>query len=255
MNNTNKKVNVNDKYSNIVEEITFLKDKYKINVNILDLSSITLILKDKENKSCEVPWDEFTTMINTIKKEESETHQNEHNILNSQTGLSDHYSSSLSSEKAYSNQKTNNERVMLVLSLNLSNYIDTNEAENEYNIPEDNQNNIVIYARIPKSTERYSHQGIFDWNLSYTKKKSIFQTSDEDNKLKEKKIYDFVSHKIHELDVETQSEDVNEDTTTATTTTTTNVPIQTKNESKSNSSTKVIKLWHIVEWIVEVIKS
>eukprot|EP00833_Pecoramyces_ruminatium_P005229 jgi/Orpsp1_1/1179261/evm.model.c7180000068644.1 len=250
--NINKKMKINDKYSNIIEEINFLKDKYKITVNIVDIPNITLILKD--NKSCEIPWNEFISMINTIKKEESEIITSDSSNMNENNINSTSLSSNLTTNN--STHKINNERVMLIISLNLSNYIDTNEAENEYNIPGDNQSNIVIYARIPKSTQRYSHHGIFDWNLSYIKKKSIFQTSDEDNKLKEKKIYDFVSHKIHDQD--TTNNNTISNTNTVLQDVTNNIAnndISKNTDISSSTSTPVIKVWHIVEWILEGVKS
>ncbi|KAL6636308.1 hypothetical protein LY90DRAFT_4162 [Neocallimastix californiae] len=251
--NLNKKIKPDDKYSNIIEEINFLKDKYKISVNIVDLPNIKLILND--NKNCEIPWNDFITMINTIKKEESEAKTSDSSNANMKEDEDMNSSSlSLNTLSNSSTKKINNERVLLVISLNLSNYIDMNEAENEYNIPGDNQGNIVIYARIPKSTKRYSHQGIYDWNISYIKKKSIFQTSDEDNKLKEKKIYEFVSQKIHDQDTATN--------------TTTNINVSSQDPSiqpttsiiKNPTTTSfntipVIKVWHIVEWILEGIKS
>jgi len=252
--NINKKMKTDDKYSNIIEEINFLKDKYKITVNIVDLQNITVILK--EEKSCEIPWNEFISMINTIKKEESEIITSDSSNMNENNINSSSVSPNLISNN--SAHKINNERVMLVISLNLSNYIDTNEAENEYNIPGDNQSNIVIYARIPKSTQRYSHQGIFDWNLSYIKKKSIFQTSDEDNKLKEKKIYDYVSHKIHDQDTNNNN---NNDTSNIITNSqdamnnSTNTDITKNTNTLSSYNTPVIKVWHIVEWILEGVKS
>jgi len=312
MNNAVKKINVKDKYSNIIEEINFLKDKYKISVNIVDTSNITLHLKEKENKSGEISWNDFINMINTIKREESQQQDN-HNLSNSTTinnattttttnlsttaimdntintnttpsntnttttttttdnnksntminddnntntttnanmdtttnaitnsTTSTHtFNNNMTTTTATSRQSINNERVMLVISLNLSNYIDTTEVENEYNIPGDNQSNIVIYARIPKSTQLYCLQGIFDWTLLYTKKKSIFQTSEEDNKLKEKKIYDFILHKLHDQEEKDKPSDAKEDTTTEKTMVTPN---------------KVIKVYHIVEWILEGIK-
>lgn len=250
--NINKKMKINDKYSNIIEEINFLKDKYKITVNIVDIPNITLILKD--NKSCEIPWNEFISMINTIKKEESEIITSDSSNMNENNINSTSLSSNLTTNN--STHKINNERVMLIISLNLSNYIDTNEAENEYNIPGDNQSNIVIYARIPKSTQCYSHHGIFDWNLSYIKKKSIFQTSDEDNKLKEKKIYDFVSHKIHDQD--TTNNNTISNTNTVLQDVTNNIAnndISKNTDISSSTSTPVIKVWHIVEWILEGVKS
>jgi len=233
MNNAIKRINVNDKYSNIIEEINFLKDKYKINVNIVDTSRIALLLNDKENKSGEIPWNDFINMINTINKEESEDINEEHNLSNMNNN-------DLSSDQNATHQKINDERVLLVISLNLSNYIDTNEVENEYNIPGDNQSNIVIYARIPKSTQRYCLQGIFDWSLLYTKKKSIFQTSDEDNKLKEKKIYKFISQKIHD-----QEGNNNEN----------NNGIEDTPMDTNEKNSRVIKVYHIVEWILEGIKN
>ncbi|OUM65928.1 hypothetical protein PIROE2DRAFT_7002, partial [Piromyces sp. E2] len=236
MNNPLKKINVKDKYSNIIEEINFLKDKYKINVNIVDTSKITVFLKDKENKSGEIPWNDFINMINTIKKEESEDINDDHNLSNN---------NDISSDQDISHHKINNERVMLVISLNLSNYIETTEVENEYNIPGDNQSNIVIYARIPKSTQRYSLQGIFDWSLLYTKKKSIFQTSEEDNKLKEKKIYDFISHKLRDQEENDKNTNAMESS------------INTNEKTKTDTLIphRVIKVYHIVEWILEGIKN
>ncbi|ORX64505.1 hypothetical protein BCR32DRAFT_298063 [Anaeromyces robustus] len=268
--NSNKKINTKDKYSNIIEEIAFLKDKYKVNVNILDPSYLTLVLKDNKDKNCEISWNDFITMINTIKREESESmnNNNEYNDMSSlynsnilanthnTTGTTTTYSNSNDNNNTYDLNKINDERVLLVISLNLSNYIDLNEGENDYNIPGDNQSNIILYARIPKSTQRYSHQGIFDWSLSYTKKKSIFQNSEEDNKLKEKKIYEFVKHKIHDQDTNVNDENTTINTTKNNTTTEkTNNEITTENDKIKSSSTKVIKVWHIVEWILEGIKN
>ncbi|ORX57891.1 hypothetical protein BCR36DRAFT_395198 [Piromyces finnis] len=233
VNNSIKKATVKDKYSSIIDEINFLKDKYKINVNIVDTSNISLLLKEKENKSGEIPWNDFINMINIIKKEEYQDTTENHTLMNI-----NYNDTSIKQKNAQ--QKINNERVMLVISLNLSNYIDTTEVENEYNIPGDNQNNIVIYARIPKSTQRYSLQGIFDWSLLYTKKKSIFQNSEEDNKLKEKKIYDFISHKLHDQDETSAKEKINMDI---------------ENKHPITISNRVIKVYNIVEWIVEGIKS
>ncbi|KAL6591670.1 hypothetical protein LY90DRAFT_677520 [Neocallimastix californiae] len=262
--NINKKIKTDDKYSNIIEEINYLKDQYKVKVNVIDLGNTASIIKNN-NKSCEIPWNEFVTMINNIYKEEREldaqTYDPSSSHINNMRKADGEIPSSATaaavSPKAASNLSTeknnNKERALLIITLNLSNYIDINEVETEYNIPGDNQSNIIVYARIPKSTQQYHQQGILDWNLSYLKKKSIFQTSDEDNKLKEKNIYKFISQKINDYQTNTN---INTNTLSSqpiiiNNTTMTNL---NKNSNTTNNNFSV-KVYHIIEWILECIKN
>ncbi|KAG4083747.1 hypothetical protein H8356DRAFT_1299229 [Neocallimastix lanati (nom. inval.)] len=262
--NINKKIKTDDKYSNIIEEINYLKDQYKVKVNVIDLGNTASIIKNN-NKSCEIPWNEFVTMINNIYKEEREldaqTYDPSSSHINNMRKADGEIPSSATaaavSPKAASNLSTeknnNKERALLIITLNLSNYIDINEVETEYNIPGDNQSNIIVYARIPKSTQQYHQQGILDWNLSYLKKKSIFQTSDEDNKLKEKNIYKFISQKIndYQTNTNTNTNTLSSQPIIINNTTMTNL---NKNSNTTNNNFSV-KVYHIIEWILECIKN
>lgn len=263
-NNNNKKMNIQEKYSTIIEEINLLKNKYKMTVNVIDISKITLILKTNNNKNYEIPWNEFIGMINKINKEELNqrkmlmtnasktsttlsansplnnstimTTSNTNTTINNNTNTSSITNTSTSNDNSSlkmsevakenndlqkQNVTKNNERVMLVISLNLSSFIESISTKNEY-IPND-QSNIIIYARIPKSTLNYYHHGLFDWNITYLKNKSIFQTSDEDNRRRERRINEFVAQKIQ--------------------------------HQKTSNENSTIKLQNIIEWTLEGIKN